>query len=356
MSPVESRATIPAAAAFELLHTLERVGTPSAPIAKRHTLDDLLATQPLPAHMARLSVSQFAPLFRDCTLALEAFACRQESRPTHPVDYMRMWCHCVITCGRLAQVLERSCEFFGLLSALPGTATFAMSVPGERAIFHMQTRRRHRGPAGAITDLIGLAAQARLFSWLIGEELPIEEAHLSYGESVRELMPTALAAYPLRFGESCNRLVFAAGYLNRPVVRTARDLEHYLHLYPWDLALAEQPPVPLAHSVAGVFRAALIARTAIPNLTQLAAMFGCSATTLRRRLDAEGTCVHSLKENCRRVLAQELLLESDYPCEAIAARLDYSDAGTFSRAFRGWLGMTPAAFRREGGAQKRAAN
>lgn len=355
VTPVQMRPAIPATAALELLRTLEGVGENCARSAPRRQLHEFLATQSLPPHLVRLSVAQFAPLFRECTLALEAQACRLDGRPTHPVDYMRMWCHCIITCARLHEVMERSCEFFGLLSALPGTSTFAVTVTSGSAIFHMQTRRRHRGASGALTDLIGLGAQARLFSWLIGEELPIEEAHLSYPEGVRSVVPGSLATYPLRFGEDCNRLRFDASYLSRPVVRSPQDLEAYLKLYPWDFSLAEQPPVLMSDSVVSVFRNAMMRRTGVPNLQQLALMFGCSSTTLRRRLSTEDTSVQILKETCRRALAQELLLRSTLSCEAIAARLDYSDAGTFTRAFRDWLGMTPAAFRRQAAETQRLA-
>ncbi len=338
---------IPIAAAHELLSTLERVGEDCSRLPHRRQLRDYVSAQGLPEHLVRLSLAQFAPLFKDCTLALESQACRMDGRPTHPVDYMRMWCHCVITCARLGDVLGRSCEFFGLLSALPGTATVALSVTGVHAIFHMQTRRRYRGPSSALTDLIGLRAQARLFSWLIGEELPIQEAHLSYPESVRAVVPRFLSPYPLRFDQSCNRLLFPAGFLERPVVRTPHDLESYLDLYPWDFTLADQSPVLLADSVVAVFRHAMTRGTGIPHLEQLARMFGLSSTTLRRRLCAEDTSVHCLKETSRRAMAEELLLHTHLSCEAVAARLDYSDAGTFTRAFRDWHGMTPAAFRRQ---------
>lgn len=347
MQPTARAHPIPVSAARELLGTVERFGEDCSRLPYRRQLQEYVTAQGLPEQLVRLSVAQFAPLFKDCTLALESQSCRLDGRPTHPVDYMRMWCHCVITCARLGDVLGRSCEFFGLLSALPGTSTFAVSVTGGQAIFHMQTRRRYLGPSSAVTDLIGLSAQARLFSWLIGEELPILEAHLSYPESVRTVVPRFLSPYPLRFDQDCNRLLFPSAFLERPVVRTPQDLESYLAVYPWDFTLADQAPVLLSDSIVAVFRHAMMRGNGIPHLQQLARMFGLSSTTLRRRLGAEDTSVHELKEATRRGLAQELLLQTPLSCEAVAARLDYSDAGTFTRAFRDWLGMTPAAFRRQ---------
>ncbi len=72
-----------------------------------------------------------------------------------------------------------------------------------------------------------------------------------------------------------------------------------------------------------------------------------SQRTVTRRLAGFGLSFSTLVERQRRDQAMILLRSSRLSVEAIARRLDYASASTFIRAFRGWMTMTPAAYRRE---------
>ena len=80
---------------------------------------------------------------------------------------------------------------------------------------------------------------------------------------------------------------------------------------------------------------------------------------LRERLEAEGSSVKGLLEDLRYELARQLLEESRLPIGEIAATLQYSKPGAFSRAFKGWTGRTPRQWRqtatqsRDGGRARR---
>ncbi len=71
---------------------------------------------------------------------------------------------------------------------------------------------------------------------------------------------------------------------------------------------------------------------------------GVSAATLRRRLAAEG--VPSFRELRDRALSQaaRTLLERHVSPGDVAEQLGFSDLRSFSRAFKRWSGVTPAAF------------
>ena len=74
---------------------------------------------------------------------------------------------------------------------------------------------------------------------------------------------------------------------------------------------------------------------------------GVSIATLRRRLQAEG--LPAFRELRDRALSQAActLLERRTSPSAIAEQLGFSDLRSFSRAFKRWKGLTPAAFARE---------
>ena len=52
-----------------------------------------------------------------------------------------------------------------------------------------------------------------------------------------------------------------------------------------------------------------------------------------------------LKERCRHDLARKLLADPALAFGEIAHRRSFSDATTFSRAFKGWSGQSPSAYR-----------
>ena len=70
-----------------------------------------------------------------------------------------------------------------------------------------------------------------------------------------------------------------------------------------------------------------------------------SAATLRRRLEDEGTSWGQLKDEVRRDLALQHLVDDRLSVGEIADRLGFNDASTFYRAFRKWTGSAPGAWR-----------
>ena len=90
----------------------------------------------------------------------------------------------------------------------------------------------------------------------------------------------------------------------------------------------------------------LRASTPIPSLSDLATALYLTERTLQRRLAAEGTQFSTLLRQVRIERAQELLPRGYVGIDEIADRLGFQDAVAFSRAFKGWTGMSPREFRR----------
>jgi AraC-like DNA-binding protein len=82
-----------------------------------------------------------------------------------------------------------------------------------------------------------------------------------------------------------------------------------------------------------------------PSLSLLCRRLGASERSLRRYLQEEGTSFRGLVERVRRERAEDLLRFGHASMGEIAAALGFSDAGTFSRAFRRWTGLAPTEFR-----------
>lgn len=84
------------------------------------------------------------------------------------------------------------------------------------------------------------------------------------------------------------------------------------------------------------------------TLEQVAARLDMSARQLREQLAQADVRFNELLGDCRCSLAKRLLVETDERIEWIAERTGFSEPSTFCRAFKRWVGETPAAFRRRG--------
>ena len=81
---------------------------------------------------------------------------------------------------------------------------------------------------------------------------------------------------------------------------------------------------------------------------ELAADMRMPPSTLRHRLRDEGQSYAAIKDDIRRDLAVELLLNTTKTIGEIAVQLGYSEPSAFFRAFRKWMDKSPEAFRRDG--------
>ena len=105
----------------------------------------------------------------------------------------------------------------------------------------------------------------------------------------------------------------------------------------------EEPPVVLA-----VRRALVDAlHGGQCDLHAVARKTGTSERTLQRRLAKAGVSFGDLLEQTRRALAERYLRDRDVAIGEVSYLLGYSEQSAFSRAFRRWTGVSPAAFRRE---------
>jgi AraC-like DNA-binding protein len=79
-----------------------------------------------------------------------------------------------------------------------------------------------------------------------------------------------------------------------------------------------------------------------PTLDRMAASFGTTERTLRRKLVDEGYPFRDLLELVRRDLCKLYFMEAKRPLKEIALLLGYSDLSAFTRAYKRWNGMAPS--------------
>ncbi len=151
------------------------------------------------------------------------------------------------------------------------------------------------------------------------------------GATLADAMPLlGLFNAPVEVGRKTYGFAFDAARLECRVIRQPAELDAFLVDFPFRL-----------------IDAALAHEQALPALAELAAWLGVSEATLRRRLVAEHTGYHALRERCLAEAAQRFLRESDWPVARIAAHLGFGGEKAFRRAFVRWTGVAPSRFRRD---------
>jgi AraC-like DNA-binding protein len=291
-------------------------------------------------------------LLRICMTTIETEASRASGRPEFTAEDAALLCYCAVSAATLEQAIERAGRFnaaLGRAAGRPDSFKLALNMKGRVAELHLSSSSTPTGFADFMTTLLGTILFLRLFSWLIGEEIELIEASTAYDRLIGEDVLAELLSYPLVFGRkdlpqgSAFRLSFAAKYLQRPVVRTCADLENLQML---DLLFAVPAGVGVSMAVRRIFNAALARGLPPPSTVRLAALCSRSGATIRRHLARESTSIRMIREECVRQHALQLLRDGTLMLSEIAARLGFSDAPCFRRAFRRWTGTSPSAYRR----------
>lgn len=182
-----------------------------------------------------------------------------------------------------------------------------------------------------------------LTCWLAGRRVPILAVEL------RGSAPGDCADYRrffganLRFEQPATRLMFPSSCLELPVRRTEADLRAFCAQLPGNLLVKYRASTGLAKQVRDLLKATPPSEW--PEAASLAAAYGLSVATLRRRLACEGQSLQQLKVALRKERALAWLAEEGGSMGQIAERLGFADESSFYRAFRQWFGANPGHYR-----------
>jgi AraC-like DNA-binding protein len=168
---------------------------------------------------------------------------------------------------------------------------------------------------------------------------------------VRHPAPRRVAAHeewfgcPVRFGAERDAILFSDETLARPNILGDEGISQYLttHLdaelseMTWEPALVMQARAAIAQALS----------EGAPKMAEIASGLGLSARSFHRRLSEHGMSFQSLTEETRRDLAEGLLRDERHSLAEIAFLTGFSEQSAFTRAFKRWVGTTPATYRKD---------
>lgn len=253
-----------------------------------------------------------------------------------PRGAFRLICYALINAPDLRTVLERIAEFGPAVPSLP-----RFDVDFGDDVTRVQVDMNGiDDPHHLLTDF-NLVLLHRFTGWLTGRRIRLHLVELPYGQPANADEYDLVFGSPIRFGAEHPALEFDSRLLSLPIVRDERELDDYLKHSPADLLARRDYGTTLADQVRRILQRGL--RGEWPTSDDVAARLSISPQHLRRLLRDEGTSLGQIKEELLRDAAIAGLARGE-AVDDLSARLGFSEASAFRRAFKRWTGATPSAY------------
>jgi AraC-like DNA-binding protein len=265
-----------------------------------------------------------------------------------------------------AQRVERG--YFGVIDyAVRSSPNVSAAVAAAARLFRLANTQG----AIAVSQEGELAVVERVLSGDEGQELPRQAAEYALASMVQTFRlavaePWRLTrvsfryerpehagaleqffATDIQFGAQRDALFIHQSVLELPMREPDSTLAALIESHARSLIAALPSDPSLAEDVRSIVLKELAGGQV--SADHVARRLGLSTRSLHRQLSAAGTSFRKLLDDARRELADSYLRRGRLALGEIAYLLGYSDVTAFHRAFKGWTGKTPAAYRAQAG-------
>jgi AraC-like DNA-binding protein len=256
-----------------------------------------------------------------------------------PVGSFAMGCHMLVHQKTLGEAMQTGLRYYHqqLRDFVPH-----LQVSGGVACFRLSTR----GPTSP-----GLLYAQRAFMffsfgvacWLVARRVPLLDVVYIQPASGLRSDASRLFQAPVRFEPNWMGYTFDARWLSLPVVQSPQSVGEFLRQAPASLLVKYRDQTSLTERIRRLLRRHLSGE--MPSLEVVSESLAMTPQTLRRRLRDEGQGFQVIKDELRRDAAIAYLGQPELTLLDIGSRIGFSEASTFHRAFKGWTGLTPGAYR-----------
>jgi AraC-like DNA-binding protein len=321
-------------------------------------------------HFVAAAVARLTPACRKRALKVAGIPAELLEAPNARVpaaSFSALW---------LAVAREIDDEFFGLDSRRMKVGSFALlshavlaSGNLDRAVKHMlrgfavflddiSADLRLEEQQGVITVSNRIAdPEARRFAdetflvmvhglmcWLTGKRIPLASAEFAHPRPAHAAEYAVMYSQDLVFDAEATAIRFDARLLAAPVVQNAQSLKTFLRTAPQSVFLKYKNEDSWTARLRRRLRDS-IGQQEWPLLEDIAREFNVAPTTLRRRLDAEGTSYQGIKDELRRDAAIHHLCTTSLSIADIGSLLGFQEPSAFHRAFKKWSSVQPGEYR-----------
>ncbi|MES2868655.1 MAG: AraC family transcriptional regulator ligand-binding domain-containing protein [Pseudomonadota bacterium] len=299
-----------------------------------------IADHLLEAPGARVTYDQFVRLYQQVALGTDDEVMGQFSRRIRS-GTLKYLCSSLLDANSLANAMYRFVRFWNLML---DDYQFDYREHEGQVVISLEARDSSANAQRWGHELMMKLAHG-VASWLAGQEIPLQSVMFSFPRPVYALEYMHMFPAPISFEQPCTALSFDVEWGAMKFRRSKAELLPFLQAAPryWLFTTLKE------RLVAQQIRQYLLTNLKHDDSIQGAAnALLLSTRTLTRRLKEEGTSYQLVKDALRRDIAVQQLIHSDLSITHIALGLGFDSTAVFHRAFRGWTGSTPGAYRRPG--------
>ena len=240
-------------------------------------------------------------------------------------------------CSTLGELLEKAVNFYNLVSS---DIPMRLSRSRGNAVLSFTMAKQEFDPEHFMAEF-WLVIWHRFPSWYIGEPIRLKETHFTFSAPQHRAELEIMFPAALQFNSSANRLIFDAQYLEKPLIRSALELETFVQNAPADVMTIPGSDTTLEAQIERIISQRHPVNLVFVPIHQMAAELGISSQTLHRRLKDSATSYQKIKDNLRREVAIQKLVNERLSVETVAEIVGFTESRSFTRAFKHWTGLTP---------------
>lgn len=246
-----------------------------------------------------------------------------------------------MSCATMGESMARASRY---LRVLTNSVRWPLSQEGDVVIMGVERLTPPR-PEHRFADEFGVAEMVQVARLFTGVDWSPRQVRFLHARPASTTPFETFFDSPLVFGANRTEVHIDRSSLELPLQRADQAASRFFESYANKLlANRTASERTVVDEVANVVREKLDGGA--PSLDDVAAVLGCSARTLRRRLGAVGTSFQHLLGDVRFELAKQLIADGKVSLAEIAFLLGFSEPSAFHRAFRRWTGTTPLDYAR----------
>lgn len=321
-----------------LLHALGQLGHDTQAICQKVNLRPNLVHD---VH-ARIPVGQVQELWHAAVAATQnpdlALEVAQQINPTT----MGTIAYVMMNAPTLQEALRKLCKYQDLVC---GAIQTSLQVEQQLALVRLDpVWEALPAPRNALDSELVIYKSA--FSALIGQPIPYKEVLFCYPEPAStKAHQHCFPGAKLVFGAPYGGLLFSQECLQLPVVTANPELSSMFEQYADAYLQKLKEPNTVRERVQREL--AQLLQGDEPTIQKVARSMAMSVRSLQSKLRDEGVNYQMLLDEVRKELALKHLASGQTTIADIAYLLGFSETSVFSRSFKKWTGMAPAAYRQQ---------
>jgi AraC-like DNA-binding protein len=293
----------------------------------------------LPVPNARVTAESFAAVWLAVARELddEFFGL---DRRRMKVGSFALLCQALLPSQNLDRALKRMLRGFAVF--LDDVAA-DLSLEAQQAVIRIDNRIE--SPAGRrFAEETFLVMVHGLMCWLTGKRIALLRVDFAQPRPAHAQEYTVMYSENLGFDADRTTVRFDARLLRAPIVQNATTLKQFLRTAPQSVFLKYKNRDSWTARLRRRLRRC-IGESDWPVLEDVAREFHVAPTTLRRKLEAEGTSYQGIKDELRRDAAIHHLCHSPLSVADIGILVGFQEPSAFHRAFKKWSGVQPGEYR-----------